>query len=166
MKKVDVAQVRRILADAEQAMQPDKWTGAYVGQRFVEAYTVLDRLPVSCFPAGFRSPINFVVRDEEDAKAAAELADAKQFNWSRAPLKPRDISRMERTFAWITAYLASDPDASRCLQCWAVAKARRLDLGRLQRLWKTPQNSHFQRLRLHAALTIAAGLARDHVHFD
>lgn len=163
MTNLDVIQVRRILADADQAAAPERWTGAYVGQRLVDAFAVLDRLPISCYPAGFRSPIAQVVRDEDDAKAARELLDPKQFNWSRSIPKPRDISRMEQTFDWLRRYLIDEQEASRCLQCWAISKARHLSLSRMQRHLRTIQGPAFHRKRLHAAVIVASGLIRDRV---
>lgn len=168
MRHVDIDEVRRILDETPAPEPPAQWSGAHVGERMIEAFRILDRLPEAVYPRQYRSTLAFLCdlgRDFADAVTAEATRDKRAFSWGRIRPSPAEISRMERAFDWPGHYLKGDDLACGALLAWAQAKVRnRFPHWFLNRHGLS--HPQFAVLRRRAAYTIAVGLACDRVPIE
>jgi hypothetical protein len=166
MRHVDVDEVRRILEETVLPEPPAEWTGAWVAERMIEAFRILDRLPERLYPRAYRASAAFLSGpDFADAVAAEATRDRRAFSWGPVRPSAAEISRMEAAFDWPRRYSAGDTMAGGCLFAWAHARARnRFPHWFLKRHALTKRGFHEMRLR--ACYAIAVGLARDGIAVD
>lgn len=120
MKHIPIEEKRRIIRDLRIETAPERWTGAYIHERFVEAFLVLARLPGHLGPDRVRGVLGGLALPETEGTGQG-LAGESRMN--RPPPSPAQISRMDRAFEWCGLYLAEDEEARRSLLLWSHGKA-------------------------------------------
>ena len=149
--------------DAPPDDRPETWTPEHVGQRLVDAFRTLDRMPR---PKGPRAPGNHWPRTRlewADQLAHAELPEAERRE--RADLRNalamrpsgQEIDRMDRALDWLRDLRALDPGLALVTSLWALRTARRRSLRALCRE-KGWAPGTFYKLRARALDHLAATL--------
>ncbi len=147
---------------------PTSWTAEHVGQRLVDAFRTLDRLPRTKGP---REPGNHWPRHRvewADQIAQAELPEverrAREELRNALSLRPsgHEIDRMDRALEWLRDLRALDPGLALVTSLWALRIARRRSLRALCRE-KGWAPATFYKLRARALDHLAATLNRSGV---
>ena len=166
MRRVDVAAVRRVLAEEEEA-KPDEWTGAYVGERLVHAFRILARMPRVGHQAAFRRAVIEVLQDVFTEEF--DLLQIKEPVVSRIRPTGRDIRLMEDALLWPMKYLPHDQIQRHGTMIWAHGVARNFPAGRItaqaNRRYAL-STKKFHEARMAGCRTIALSLRRDHVPIE
>ena len=165
MRRVDVAAVRRVLAEEEEA-KPDEWTGAYVGERLVHAFRVLSRMPRVGHRTAFRRVVLEVLREAFTEELG--LVELEEPVPTRIWPSGRDIRLMEDALQWPMRYVA-DQTVRQSVMIWAHGIARNLPAGRItaqaNRRYALSKKK-FHDARMAGCMTIALGLQRDRVPIE
>jgi hypothetical protein len=166
MRRVDLDEVRRIL-DETRSKVPSGWTGAYVGERMIDSFRTLARMP----GGGHRLLYRQVILDVLHDTFAEELTRLQAGN-DTTPLavrlrpSPRDIRLMELALVWPMQYLPHDQATRHCVMIWAHGMAINKPAGRMNTKVRARyglSKDAFHRARLAGCMTIALGLQRDRV---
>lgn len=111
------------------------WTKEIVLEELIHACEVYDALPVATKPMEFGSTMPDILREAKDeftAGGRAKANDNEAKNKAvirRSRISAAEISRAERAFAWVQAYVPT-PDLRRVLFDYAVVQARGWDWSR------------------------------------
>lgn len=131
---------------------PKEWTAEHVGERLVDAFRVLGRMPLGA--ASTKSGLwpEFQTMSRADLNEHVKAGTLSQFyasrNHVRIPPSSHEIARMEEAIAWPARYLRDDPAAAGIVNFWALEADPHADVPGLIRV----------ELRI-----IARGLRRDGV---
>lgn len=104
---------------------PDRWTEAFVGERLVDAFRVLDRMPnpgISRKLGFWPESGDFITRAElnEHMKAGTLGMFYASRNHVRIPPSSHEIARMEEAIGWPAKYLKADPQLAGIVNFWAL----------------------------------------------
>jgi hypothetical protein len=147
--------------------------GPHVLQRFADGLQTLIKMPLGgfgprwfggCWPA-YRIEWDDLVAVYGDAEARDQFYEVR--NTVRTRPSAQEISQMERSLSWPSAYLrGSDPDMCRAFNLVGLATAREVsvdDVARHGRRTNVKSPTEWHRIAIDAASEIAAGLRVDKV---
>jgi hypothetical protein len=124
------------------AAQPASWTPELVGQRLVQAFEVLERLPADRVPRPPRSNWPRPMVEWSDHLAQLELDEGerreREKSKNRTILRPtgEEITKMEAAFEWLRRLHAVDEQMAKTLGLWALWTAKgRTIVGRGGLCW-------------------------------
>lgn len=102
---------------------PDRWTESFVGERLVEAFRVLDRMPLGARQMKSGLWPNYQTMTRADLNEHLKAGTLEQFyssrNRVRIPPSSHEIGRMEEAIAWPARYLQDDTQLAGIVNFWA-----------------------------------------------
>ena len=137
-----------IAIDADRSADaPVEWSGEWVQERLVHAYSVERRLPhlrrrpvASVWPKTTVEFSDIIGRADDDRN---ERFNAWEYA-GRLGVSAADISHMEEAHDWLLVILAPYPEERLCLGQWAACVANRLSLRRLLAKRRWPRTTFYR----------------------
>lgn len=159
---------RRVVAGVSGKRRiPEIWTPVHVLDRLEEAFSTLNRLPVTVRPTGYKSLMPAYAYEFTDLVGQSETGELERLAKERNRYRVRgataaEVARMEQALTWAADYLGDAPEVARAVQLGALWAALNVDAGKALR--KRRINARvFNRQKIHGMNVIALGLIRQHV---
>ncbi len=114
---------RRVVAPCNPDHRPLKWTAERVGERLVEAFRVVARIPNSTRPGGFKNSMPAYTHDAGDLNmqvgSGAIIDTYNEHNRVRIQPSTQEITLMEQAISWPMEYFKNDKMLALAVTGWA-----------------------------------------------